>query len=409
MPKPRKIEWTNADGTPSSRWQVRYRDHAGKRRAKQFARKKEATDFADTIVADVRAGTHVPDRDTVTVVAAAEAWLAACAAGRDGREPVEATTLRQYGQHVRLHIVPVLGGMRLAQLTPQRVRVFRDEDLLQGGRSRAMTKKVLGSLSAICTEARARGQLVANPCDGVTITRSGRQKHQVAIPSKDDVRAILARAEAWIAESGAGKRLSRHRALAFHAMLLFIVATGVRLSEARGAARADLDLEQAIYRVRGRADERGRIGPPKSASGHRALELSASLVAALRRWLTVAPRGPHVFPTGEGKVESMQGVYRRYWLPLLIECGYARVVATEAGGQAHETAFSIHDLRHFHASLQIEAGMQAKELQAHMGHASIQMTMDVYGHLFDDEGAAARRRAIVVGAVDGLLGAGQNG
>ena len=405
MPKPRKIEWTNADGTPSSRWQVRYRDQAGRRRAKQFARKKEATDFADTIVAAVRAGTHVPDRDTVTVAAAAAAWLAACQSGRDGREPVEPTTLRQYDQHARLHIVPVLGGMRLAQLTPQRVRVFRDEDLLQGGRSRAMTKKVLISLSAICAEARARGQLVGNPCEGVTITRSGRQKHQVVIPTKDEVRLVLARAEAWIGESGVGRRLSRHQALWFHALLLFIVSTGVRLSEARGAACADLDREGAMYRVRGRADDRGRIGPPKSASGHRALELSDRLGAVLTRWLAVAPRGPHVFPNGQGGVESMQTIYRRYWLPLLLECGLARVVAKEqGGGHQHETAFSIHDLRHFHASLQIEAGMQAKELQAHMGHASIQMTMDVYGHLFDDDGAAARRRAIVVGAVDMLLG-----
>ena len=403
MPKPRKIEWTNADGAPSSRWQVRYRDQAGKRRAKQFARKKEATDFADTIVAEVRAGTHVPDRDTVTVAIAAATWLAACAAGRDGREPVEPTTLRQYDQHARLHIVPVLGGMKLAQLTPQRVRVFRDEDLLQGGRSRAMTKKILVSLSAICAEARGRGQILGNPCDGVTLTRSGRQKNHVVIPTKDEVRLVLARAETWIGASGVGRRLTRHQALWFHALLLFIVATGVRLSEARGAARGDLDLAGAMYRVRGRADDQGRIGPPKSAAGHRALELNGKSVAVLTRWLAVAPKGPHVFPNGQGAVESMQAIYRRYWLPLLVECGLARLVATE-GGQAHATAFSIHDLRHFHASLQIEAGMQAKELQAHMGHASIQMTMDVYGHLFDDDGAAARRRAVVVGAVDGLLG-----
>ena len=403
MPKPHKIAWPNADGSTSTRWQVRYRDASGRRRARQFDRKAEATAFGDTVMAEVRAGTHVPDRDTVTVSQAATTWLDACAAGRDGRDPVEPTTLRQYGQHVRLHIVPMLGGMRLAQLTPQRVRLFRDEDLLKGGRSRAMAKKVLVSLSAICGEARARGQLVVNPCDGVTVIRSSRGKAPAIIPSKDDVRRLLARAEAW---TGQGGPLPRHKALWFHTLLLFMVTTGTRLSEARGAAIADLDLARAVYAVRGRADERGVIGPPKSAAGVRDLELTSTLVAALERWLRVAPRSPHVFPDGEGRVVGMQSVYRKFWHPLLVACGLARKVITPDGGVEHETAFSVHDLRHFHASLQIEAGMQAKELQVHMGHASIQMTMDVYGHLFDDAGATARRRAIVVGAVDGLLGAG---
>lgn len=91
-------------------------------------------------------------------------------------------------------------------------------------------------------------------------------------------------------------------------MLLFIDATGMRRSEARGAARADLDLAAATYAVRGRADEKGRIGPQKSASGYRALELPRNLAAALERWLRVAPRSPMVFPTAEGRAEPMQRV-----------------------------------------------------------------------------------------------------
>jgi integrase len=411
MPAVRKIAWRTADGETSTRYQVRYRDAAGKRRARQFARKREADDFANTIVAQVRAGTHTPERDTVTVAAAAEIWLGACERGRDGREPVEASTLRQYRQHVRLHIVPLIGGLKLSQLTAQRVRGFRDEALLKGGRSRAMTKKVLGSLSAICTEAAGRGLMAANPCAGVTIVRSGRQKTTVAIPTKAEVVAVVARSRAWIDDPNARALIPRHRALWFHTLLLFIVSTGVRLSEARGAAIADLDLEKGLYTVAQRADERGRIGAPKSASGHRSLELGAALVAALARWLKVAPKsrlGPQVpapllFANGAGRPESMQNIYRRCWHPLLVELGFATRQVDAAGRVTHVTNFGIHDLRHFHASLQIEAGMPAKELQAHMGHASIQMTMDVYGHLFTDVGAQARRRAIVVGAVDGLL------
>ena len=73
------------------------------------------------------------------------------------------------------------------------------------------------------------------------------------------------------------------------------------------------------------------------------------------------------------------------------------------GGKAHVVKFSVHDLRHFHASLMIEQGMQPKQLQEHMGHSSIKVTMDIYGHLFKDEEAKARRRALIVGSEETWL------
>ncbi len=379
---------------------MRYRDAAGKRRAKQFDKKADAVLFADTIKAEVRAGTHVAERDTVSVAKAADTWLEACRLGRDGREPVEASTLRQYRTHVRVHIVPRIGGLKLPYLTAQRAREFRDVDLLAAGVSRAMTKKILTSLSSLCGEAVARAWLTSNPCHGVTVVRSGRQKVATRIPTKDEVRRVLARAERWIEDAKVRPRgISRHSALRFSAMLHTIVATGMRLSEVRGASLADLQLDKLLYTVRQRADERCVIGAPKSAAGFRDLELSAAAGAWLVRWLSVAPKSVLVFPNGEGRAESMQAIYKRLWHPLLIQEG----LASRDGEGRLQTAFSVHDLRHFHASLQIEGGLAAKELQVHMGHSSIQVTMDVYGHLFTDDDAAARRRATVTGAVDRLL------
>jgi integrase len=415
MPSPRKVSWINKDGSTSIAWQVRYKDRAGRRRAKQFETRKQASEFGDTVTSAIRDGKFVPDRDTVTIAEAAERWLAACRRGRNGRDPVEAHTLRVYELLVRLHIVPFMGGLKLTALTPARVKAFRDQDLLEGGRSRPMVKKVLGALSSICREAVADELMGVNPCDGIQLVTAARHKQRVVIPSKADVQVIVARAQRWTldpprAEARRGgrmvpvqPRISADRALWFYTMLRFIVSTGVRLSEARGAAIADLDLDARVYRVTQRADERSKIGPVKSGAGDRELELSEGLCADLRRWLALRPESDLLFPNDAGRPEMAQNIYRRFWLPLLVECGLATRTGGAGAAVAHETELGVHDLRHFHASLMIESGMAAKPLQEHMGHASIQVTMDVYGHLFQDEDARARRRALIVGADDALL------
>ncbi len=81
------------DGSRALAYEVSCRDQGGKRRRKQFGRRKDAAAFRDRAGVEVRDGTHVPDRETVTVKGAARIWLAACAAGRQGRHPVEPHTL----------------------------------------------------------------------------------------------------------------------------------------------------------------------------------------------------------------------------------------------------------------------------------------------------------------------------
>jgi integrase len=179
----------------------------------------------------------------------------------------------------------------------------------------------------------------------------------------------------------------------------------VRLSEARGATTAALNLDRQIYRLTQRADERNKIGPVKSGSGRRELELSEGLCTDLRAWLAVKPDGKLLFGNGQDRPEGMQNIYKRFWLPLLVECGLAVQTKDENGRKRHDAQFGIHDLRHFHASLMIEQGMQPKQLQEHMGHSSIQVTMDTYGHLFRDDDARARRRALIVDADAALLDA----
>src|SRR5262249_25424156 len=129
-----------------ARWQVDYRDGAGKRRHKQFTRKAEAESFETKVRAEIAAGTHVADSASVTLQEAGDLWLT-----RADREGLEASTIRQYRQHVKHHISPLIGSTKLSRLTTPAVEKFRD-DLLKT-RSRALTRAVLTSLKGILKEA----------------------------------------------------------------------------------------------------------------------------------------------------------------------------------------------------------------------------------------------------------------
>ena len=230
----------------------------------------------------------------------------------------------------------------------------------------------------------------------------------MTIPTKEEAQALLTRAKEWAAPTGRFARrgvemsvrpyIERPRAIWFYTLVRFLVGTGVRLSEARGAPVAALDLRRQIFTVRQRADESNNIGPCKSAAAYRDVELSDSLCADLEAWLAVGTARDFLFGNESDKPVGPQNIYRRYWLPLLRDLGFASREETAPGLLRHDTQFTVHALRHFHASMMIEGGMQLKALQEHMGHESVQLTMDTYGHLFRDDAARAERRQMVAAA-----------
>jgi integrase len=165
--------------------------------------------------------------------------------------------------------------------------------------------------------------------------------------------------------------------------------------------------DNAAIHVRQRADQWGRIGKPKSKAGNRDIPLAPMAVNALRRWRDECPKGNLglVFPNGVGNVESHQNITHRFWEPFQIANGMGNDSGKrdKAGNSIMEAKYGIHALRHAAASLFIaHLGWTPKRLQTVMGHSSIQMTFDLYGHLFEDrEGdreAMKRLEAAIVAA-----------
>jgi hypothetical protein len=156
----RKRVWTNRDGSEGQAWVAAYTDRAGKRPLKTFEKKRDAEIFESTVSVDIRAGMHVPDSQSVILAQAGKLWLTSAEAAN-----VERSTLKSYREHLDLHIVPFIGAVKLSQLTVPMVRGF--EDKLRTIRSRAMVRKIMGSLGAILADAQERGLVGQNVARGL--------------------------------------------------------------------------------------------------------------------------------------------------------------------------------------------------------------------------------------------------
>ena len=173
----RKRIWKTKDGKEQQRWVVDYVDQHGKRHNQHFERKKEADAYQASVKVDVSRGTHTPVSQSITVAEAAELWLKTCE-----QHALERSTLTMYREHVRLHINPYLGRLKLSHLSAPLVREF--EDKLRAGepapgstegkaRSPAMAKKIRTSLGSLIAEAQERGLVNRNV---VRELRAGRRR-----------------------------------------------------------------------------------------------------------------------------------------------------------------------------------------------------------------------------------------
>jgi integrase len=374
----RKRKWITRLGEQREAWIVDYVDQAGNRHIETFERKKDADDYHNGVRVDVKAGIHTAPSKSITVSEAAENWLKHVE--REGREQ---STLDHYRQHAYKHINPRLGGHKLAALTTPRINSFRDD--LLAGLSRPLARKVLVSLKSLLREAQRRGDVAQNVALGVSIGIDKRTKHKlkagVDIPTPDEIKRLI--------EAATGR---------WRPLIMTVVFTGLRASELRGLCWEDVDLKRGELHLRQRADRYNKIGAPKSHSGERTVPLGPFVMNTLREWKLACPKGDPglVFPTVQGEVENHSRMWRAL-VPIMVRAGL-----TDKQGQPK---YGLHAFRHFYASWCINRkedgglGLPAKVVQERLGHASILMTMDTYGHLFprgdDSAELAAAERALL--------------
>lgn len=389
----RKRTWNTSTG-PRTAWVVDYglfdpRQGKRIRAIKTFNRERDARNFAATTHVQIREGTHVPASHSMTVEKAGELWLANCR-----NEGLERGSTDRYEIHLRLHIKPFIGQLKLSQVTVPTVAEF-EKTLRENGRSADMVRGVVGSLHSIFAVAQEHGYVNHNPVSALSKRRrnrgnggEGRHKKKlrvgVDIPTPDEIRAII----------GAAKGHMRP-------LLLTAIFTGLRSSELRGLRWIDVDLNKGELHVQQRADKWNAIGQPKTAAGQRTVPLPPTLLRELRAWKLQCPKRDGklglAFPNNRGNVQFHTTIVARWLGPTMIAAGVTVPVLDangtpmrdEHGKPIVEPKYTgLHAFRHFFASWcinrKVDGGLElpAKVVQERMGHASIGMTFDTYGHLF---------------------------
>jgi integrase len=385
----RKRAWVTSKGIEKEAWVVDYVDQTGKRRLKTFAKKKAADNFEATANVEIRAGIHTADSASKTIAEAGKLWLET-----GDKAGLERSTLAAYRQHLKLHIEPYLRNVKLSQLSAPMVREFEDKlargDMPEGAqpqpRTRTMVRKVRVSLSSLLSDAQERGLVSRNVVRDLRRTRArgverkaerrqkGKLKIGVDIPTREEIKAIV--------EAAKGR---------WRPILLTAIFTGLRASELRGLRWTDVDLDKRELHVRQRADRYSAIGKPKSESGERTVPLTPIVANTLREWKLACPKSDAglVFPSTGGLVEHHKNIVERGLIPTLIAAGVTMEEDGLDGKPVNRAKYTgLHALRHFYASWcinrRLDGGLElpGKVVQERLGHSSIMMTMDVYGHLF---------------------------
>ncbi|HEV2443485.1 MAG TPA: tyrosine-type recombinase/integrase [Steroidobacteraceae bacterium] len=282
---------------------------------------------------------------------------------------------------IRLHLAPYIGHIPLARLSPSAIQALY-VTLLERGLSPATVRRATGILHVALEEAVKRGFILRNPQDNTTAPRVPR--YEPAVPDSSQIAAYLADARATATPALYG---------------LYVVAAtcGLRIGELTGLSERAADLPARVLHVRQtlvRAGKNPLHGQPKTENGCRTILLPDMAVEAIRdalRWKKEQRlrRGPKYRDSGflfvgeYGRPLNPSNIRNRDHLPRLVRLKMTR--------------FRLHDMRHFHATQLVAAGVDYRTVGDRLGHRSPSFTLSVYAH------AAARAQEQAATVANGLL------
>jgi integrase len=345
-------------------------DHQGKRKTIAVGSREAADRVKREVEARLALGGMAllkPEkRDRPTLVDYATGWL------KNIEHERKPSTAGFYGQFLRLYVLPRFGDSRLDGIEREGVRQFIS-DLRGRGLAKNTIRLAVTTLRAVLNVAMGDRLIEHNPAQGL-----GRF-----------VKSEKATREATSLKSGEVERLLRaareELELSDQALILTAVRSGLREGELAALQWGDIQFgeseedEDRYIVVQRNYDRRWshKMLTPKSKKPRR-VDMSRELRRVLlevrdRRLVKAFADGRPdisdelVFPSEVGTPIEMNNFSQRVFKPLLATAGLRRI--------------RFHDLRHTFGSLLIQAGASLAYVRDQMGHSSIQVTVDIYGHL----------------------------
>jgi Phage integrase family/Phage integrase, N-terminal SAM-like domain len=310
---------------------------------KDIPTKRLAERRLEVLLAPVNSLAYRPGR-VATVEEFAERWKAEILSKR------KASTIHAANAHLRTHILPILGKLRLSDVGVENQQVFVTR--LSGVVSCKMLLNVLGTLSSILTTAQNWGYT----CEGINYRK-------LALPEKAE-----AAPAACFSPCNAAKIINM--AVGQYRVMFAIAAmAGLRAGEILALQVGDFDLEANLLTVR-RSVWRGKVSTPKTSHSLAVLPIPEELARIVREhvaslqneWLFLNSRG-HFFFAEKVVEQALWPILDKLGLP---RCGF-------------------HAFRHLHSSLLLSSGATPKVAQAQLRHADARITLGIYGHVIGNE------------------------
>lgn len=344
---------------PSGRWEARYRDPTGRLRGQTFRTKRDAELFLQRVGADIQRGDFVdPGAARIRFGEWAARWIAT-------KLNVKPSTYADYESLLNTHLLPHFGQHPIAAIDRGAVQAWV-VSLERNGLGTGTVRNAYGLLRQIMASAVDADAIRKSPCVRIDLPRIRRDEMRFA--SYDEV--------ARLAHAMEHPRDRRGRSMGtfpcFGLAVQVAAYTGLRFGELAALRKKRVDLERKTIHVAEAAKEvRGVVvyGPTKTYQD-RAVPIPDFLVGRLADHLARLRPDPDtlVFTAEHGGPLRNSNFRRRF----------ERAVA-----QANlPPGFRIHDLRHSFTAFLIAEGGHPQAIKQRLGHSSIQVTFDRYGHLF---------------------------
>jgi len=346
----------------------------GKRRRKAFYGKTRK-EVQDKLVEALRARQQnlplAPERQILKQFL--ERWLE-----QSARPTLRPRTYEGYRDHVNNHIVPALGHIRLARLSPEDIQQFLNDKLATGLSPRTV-QYMHAVLRRALNQAVKWGYLVRNAATLVDRPRS--EAYEIEPLTPEQARKFL--------EAVKGDRLE--------ALYRVALALGLRKGEALGLRWEDVDFDSAQLSVRysmQRIDGKLQLVETKTKRSRRTISMPDSVVSALRQHRA---RQLQERLLAGGKWQDT-GLVFTTTIGTPIDgrkvSGHFKAILKEAGLPQKR----FHDLRHTCASLLLAQGVHPRVVMDILGHSTIGMTMNTYSHVIPalQQNAAALMDALLV-------------
>lgn len=361
----RREKGTGSIGERNGRWEARYGfiDPSGRRRqrAALFNTKTEARQWLTARLAEV-AGRQTADPGSITLGQYLGEWL-----GSLGMAQLETATVSWYRSAAVRHIMPKLGAVKLARVTPTMIEAFMAEKAQHGrldgagGLGPVSVRRLQVTLHKALDAAVRKGLLTRNPCD---------LADKVKLPEADVTLDV------WTPEELA-RFVMATRTDRLAALWRLDAMTGLRRSEVCGLQWPDLDLDGGRLSVRRAVvivDGMPHVKPPKTARSRRTVEVDSQTMAVLREHrkhqLEERLMAGTAWASGEWCFTNEIGQ------PLRPDWVGRRFSTLVAGTDLRPIA--MRQLRHSHATALLAAGEHPKIVQERLGHSSISITLDAY-------------------------------